>query len=185
MGVDGDRSCKQALLNAAAACALICMPLAAWSQVPPSAESVKAVYLYKFIPYVEWPAASFTSESDPLVLCVIGSDPVASLADDAVRGQTVGRRPIVVRHLAYAQRESTCHMMYIAGARDEAVAAAVDAGRGRPVLTITDFASEGKAQPIIRFVMQDNRVRFEVDQRAAADSGLIISSKLLALSVKR
>jgi hypothetical protein len=50
------------------------------------------------------------------------------------------------------------------------------------VLTVSDVRGLG----IINFVVKDNRVRFDVDDEAAAQSGLTISSKLLgfALNVK-
>jgi hypothetical protein len=38
---------------------------------------------------------------------------------------------------------------------------------------------------MIRFVLQQGRVRFDVDAAAAAASGLVISSKLQALAVSR
>jgi hypothetical protein len=57
--------------------------------------------------------------------------------------------------------------------------------RGTPVLTVTDEA-QGSAHGIIHFVIRGNRVRFAIDDAAAAKNGMTISSKLmrLALSVR-
>jgi hypothetical protein len=51
------------------------------------------------------------------------------------------------------------------------------------VLTVTDSARDEPARGIINFLIQNNRVRFEIDNGAAAESGLTISSKLLSLAV--
>jgi hypothetical protein len=51
------------------------------------------------------------------------------------------------------------------------------------VLTITDSARNARAKGIVHFVLRDNRVRFEIDEQAAAENGLVISSKVLGLAI--
>jgi hypothetical protein len=57
---------------------------------------------------------------------------------------------------------------------------------GAAVLTVTDAAPDDRSRGIIDFVVQNHRVRFTIDDRAAAENGITISSHLfsLALSVK-
>jgi hypothetical protein len=55
--------------------------------------------------------------------------------------------------------------------------------RGRPVLTVTDAERDPSAKGVVNFVLDSNRVRFEIDQAGAAEQGLSISSKLLGLAV--
>jgi hypothetical protein len=54
---------------------------------------------------------------------------------------------------------------------------------GTSVLTVTDAARTPNARGIIHFVVQNDRVRFHIDERAAARNGLSISSKLLSLAL--
>ena len=58
---------------------------------------------------------------------------------------------------------------------------ALEAVRGRPVLTITDERG-GQAQGMIHFRLLRGRVRFQVDVAEASRAGLSISSKLLRLA---
>ena len=51
------------------------------------------------------------------------------------------------------------------------------------MLTVTDAATDPAAKGIINFVIEDDRVRFEIDNSTAAAGGLTISSKLLSLAV--
>jgi hypothetical protein len=143
--------------------------------------AVKATYLYKFAPFVEWPAEAFTFPSDSLVLCVAGTDAVADLVDEAVQGQTVRGRTVKVLHVTASAREPRCHVLYVA-ARGESAISMLDGVRGRPVLTVTDSAREARTRGIINFVIQDNRVRFEIDVDTASENRLMISSKLLSLA---
>lgn len=62
------------------------------------------------------------------------------------------------------------------------MAQALAAMKGAPVLTVTDEATHPADRGIISFVIADNHVRFDIDDAAAAQSGLVISSKLLSLA---
>lgn len=145
--------------------------------------AVKATYLYKLAPFVEWPAGTFDSPNDPFILCVVGHDPVAALVDPAVQGQQLAGHMIDVLHLAEVRHDARCHILYVA-THGPAAVAALDAVRGLPVLTVTDAAQDPRARGIVNFIVQDNRVRFEIDSRAATENHLVISSKLLNLAVQ-
>jgi hypothetical protein len=177
------RRAVRAVLVALALCAAgFAMPRAA-AQADGVEFAVKATYLYKFAPFVEWPASAFASPADPFVLCLAGTDRVTELAEEAARGQVVDRRPIVVRHLATVTAETRCHILYVA-LRGAAAVAALERVRGTPVLTVTDAARDPRAQGIVNFVIEGNRVRFEIDLGAAAENHLVVSSKLAALALR-
>jgi hypothetical protein len=162
---------------------LACEPVVAADQ-PESLEfPVKASYLYKFAPFVEWPAGTFASPTSPIVLCVVGMDPFGDVLDRAVAGERVGERPIIVRRLRVVDRNSGCHIMYISGSPEQSVGAALQAVERAPVLTITDARHPSSGTGIVHFVIQERRVRFQIDDMAAAQSGIKISSKLLNLAV--
>ena len=163
-------------------CFLLLAPVAA-AQSDSVEAAVKATYLYKFAPFVDWPTGTFPSTTSPVTLCVIGDDPFGSVLDRAVAGQTVGQRPIEIRRRRTAERNSGCHIMYIAGSAVQSVAEALAVVRGTPVLTVTNSVREARVKGIIHFVLAENRVRFEIDDYAAAESRLAISSKVLALAV--
>jgi hypothetical protein len=146
-------------------------------------KAVKATYLYKFGGFVEWPAGAFPSPTSAFQLCVVGEDPFGPLLDRAVQGQQIKGRPITLRRLAVAERDSPCHIMFVSGSSEQSVPDGLAAVRSMPVLTITDAARDADAKGIIHFVLRDNRVRFEIDDMTAAESGLSISSKVLSLAV--
>jgi uncharacterized protein DUF4154 len=144
--------------------------------------AVKATYLVKFAGFVEWPATAFPSSSSPLNICIIGM-PLGGLADRAAADQLVGQHSVAVRHLPAAGPAANCHILFTAGSPEQPVAAALDAVRREPTLTVTDLPSGAHGRGIINFVPQAGHVRFEIDERQAAQAGLRISSQLLALAV--
>ncbi len=140
---------------------------------------MKASYLYKFAPFVVWPPA-IAKAPGPFSICVVGRDPFGSILDRAVGGQTMDGRPMVVRRLPVVGADASCQIAFLGGARGQDVRAELRAFRGAPVLTVTD----GSAEPgIVDFVVDRGRVRFRLDDRAAAENGLAISSKLLSLAL--
>jgi hypothetical protein len=145
--------------------------------------AVKAAYLYKFLPFVDWPARAFAAPASPFDLCIAGDDPFRELLDAAVASQRVSDRRIVVRRLTIAERPTGCHILFVGSANPRAVTEALQAASGMPVLSVTDGAREPGAKGMVNFVVQANRVRFEIDDLAAAASGLAISSKLLNLAL--
>ena len=54
--------------------------------------------------------------------------------------------------------------------------------KGVPVLTIGETPGFAKNGGIINLILEDNKVRFEVNVQAAKDADLNISSRLLALA---
>jgi hypothetical protein len=145
--------------------------------------AVKATYLYKLAPFVEWPAQAFPAPASPLTLCVQGEDPFGAVLDRAVAGQRLGAHPIVVRRLEAVDAGSGCQILYAGGGRRQSAADALRAVHGSAVLTVTDGARGTGARGIIHFVLKDNRVRFDIDGEAASENGLTISSKLLSLAL--
>jgi len=149
--------------------------------------AVKAAYLSKFGLYVEWPRAAFSSPSSALNLCIAGEDPFGATLDKAVADQRIGNRAIVVRRLKPVARDSGCHILYVGGSDKRQIRQVIDAVQGTAVLIVSDGASPAPAGSIINFVVKDNRVRFDIDDEAAEQNALTVSSKLLslALNVKR
>lgn len=138
---------------------------------------IKAAFLVKFGAYVSWPAAS-----GPVTICAVGRDALRDALSQAAAGQQIDGRAVTVRRLDQVAAGSGCDIAYIAGSPRQSVQAALAALRRAPVLTVTD-SRWNTARGMIHFQIASNRVRFHIDDRAAAASGLGISSKLLGLAL--
>ena len=145
--------------------------------------AVKATYLVKFLPFVTWPASAFPAPDSPFILCVGGTDPFGALLDRAADGQSFSGHVLAVRRLEDSAGGPACQMVYIAPGNAGAARRSLDIARGRPVLTVTDAAEAGEPEGMLNFVMTEGKVRFTIDEDAARESGLDISSKLLRLAV--
>ena len=145
--------------------------------------AIKATYLVKIQPFITWPASSFPNPGSPFLICVAGEDPFGSLLDRAVAGLSHQDRAMMVRRLPATDTGPGCQILFIASSDPQLLRRTLAAVRGKPVLTVTDAVTDDDAQGIINFVEIDNRVRFAIDDDAAEQGGLDISSKLLSLAV--
>lgn len=159
-------------------------PQCADAQAVSLEDAVKATYLYKFVPFVEWRNAAAEFQSGAFTLCVIGDNALDGFLESAVSGGQVAGRPIMVRHFADVTGNPGCAVMYLTGDDKQRVAGILAAVRGTPVLTVTDAAADPATKGIINFINSGDRIRFEIDSAAAIVNDLMISSKLLSLAMR-
>jgi len=164
----------------------LCLLLAGgWSKAavtPQLEQAVKASFLFKFAPFVEWPTGA-VAVGKPFTICLSGEDPFGATLDEVVRGQRISGRSVLVRRLTEGTGATGCQMLFAGRSTNPDYAPFTDLS-GQPVLTVSD-QKNGVPGAMIQFVMQGGRVRFQIDNSAARANGLVISSKLLALSVER
>lgn len=164
----------RAIARALVGAALLCLSTLAFAQ--PTDMVVKAAFLPRFARYVTWPPTAMPRGGEPYVLCVIGGDPFGSALDDAARSQLIDGRRVAVRRMSSLAGVDGCHIAFLGSGQF------VGQVGSRPVLTVTDSASTSQ-RGIIHFVISGGRVRFFIDQAKAAQRGISISSRLLALAV--
>jgi len=144
--------------------------------------SVKAAFLYNFTRFVEWPPEAFRSPSEPFSICVVGEDPFGHRLDDLAAGNAIGGRSITVRRVADARQAGDCHMVFVSSKADKRILSSWEAAKPHGVLTVVDSGRRTSLGMIITFIIEDGKVRFEIDSAATDRSGLHISAKLLSLA---
>lgn len=145
----------------------------------PSEQQVEAVFLFYFSQFVDWPADAFTDERSPIVIGVLGDDPFDGALDQAVAGEQVNGRAIVVRRLKHIADATGCQILYISSSEASQLPQILSALKGRKVLTVSDLDNFVASGGMIRFVLIDEHVRLLINEPAAQAAGLKLSSKLL------
>jgi YfiR/HmsC-like len=145
---------------------------------PVSEYQLKAVFLFNFAHFVEWPAAALPRDNAPFVIGVLGKDPFGRDLDEVVRGEAVNQHPLAIERYPTVADIRACQILFIPAAELHQVDGVVSALRGRSVLTVTDADGPLPRGVIIGLFRQDNRIRLRIDLQAAKASNLTISSKL-------
>src|ERR1035441_7871989 len=143
---------------------------------------VKALFLYNFARYVEWPTETFKATNDPIVICILGQNPFGGALEQAVAGKVVEGRAFAVRQLSDIQLGSNCHILFVNSSEKRRFRSMAGRLKGSAVLSVGEtpgFTADGG---VINFKLEDGKVRFEIDVEAAGREHLRISSKLLSLA---
>jgi hypothetical protein len=156
--------------------------LAGADGTPVSEYNLKAVFLFNFAKFVEWPPQTFADPRDPFAICVLGDNPFGTSLDDAVRGKTVANRPIAIRMVSSDQQVRTCQILFVSASERKRMHGLLEALGNFCVLTVGDTEDFTANGGIVRFKMKDARVRIEIDAAAAVRANLRISSRLLSLA---
>lgn len=168
------------LRRLALAALLLAAPLHSAAQPAAArADQVKAVFLFNFAQFVEWPADAFASADAPLVIGVLGHDPFGPLLDEVVRGESVGGRSLAIRRYRQPEEVGVCHILYIGRSETARLGQLLARLQGRRVLTVSDIEGAAQQGVMIRFVTENKRIRLRINLDAVRAERLVISSKLL------
>jgi hypothetical protein len=138
---------------------------------------VKAAFLLNFTKFIEWPASAFDAPDSPIVICILGDDPFGKTLDQIVAGEVVAGRKIVVQRIRRLPPIKSCQELFVYRQEKEVLKTLPAMGPG--VLTIGEGESFVRDGGMIAFVVENRRVRFGINESAAASAGLKLSSKLL------
>ena len=153
-----------------------------FAQAPPTADMVKAAYLYKFSRFVEWPETGAGAE--PLVIGVLGDESVARELERIAAANQGGGRAVVVRRIAAEDDPAGVQILFLGQARSALSGQILERVKGRPILTVTDADESFDKGAMIEFVLIDDRMRFIVATRPVGASALKISALMLAAAYK-
>jgi hypothetical protein len=143
---------------------------------------VKAVFLYNFTQFVDWPPGSFTSPDDPFIIGIVGDDPFGNYLDEAIANEKIGTHPIQVRRFNGLKGIGACHMLYINSDDPDWVERVLNSIEGKNILTVSDAPAFNKMGGMIRFFKEDNKIRLQINISRSKEAQLSISSKLLSVA---
>lgn len=188
MSCNGFQQCKRGLRgllrNPAVALRLVFLLSLVLSPVSRAADEsleyqVKAAFLLNFTKFVEWPRSAFEAADSPIAICVLGDDPFGTALDQIVAGEVVSGRKLAIQRLKRAPAPKACQELYIGA--DKGISK-VPSGLGPGVLTVGEAESFVRDGGMIAFVIENRRVRFSINQSAAENAGLKLSSRLLSVA---
>lgn len=151
---------------------------------PPAAEhEVKAAFLFKFLPFIEWPAGAFAGPEAPIAIGILGSPEIADDLEALAEGRPVHGRAVEVRRIEPHEATEGLHVLFVGRSRQGRLPEIARALLGRPVLIVSEAQDALDQGSMVNFVVAGGRVRFEVSLAAAAQAKLRISARMLSVAV--
>jgi hypothetical protein len=142
---------------------------------------VKAAFLYNFAKFVDWPAGA---AGNTIVIGVLGDDPFGAILDFTFEGKTVGGKEFEVRRFQRIDQLQVCQVLFVSDSEEQNLGRILAALRGVPVLTVSDSRNFVSAGGMIELLLEDKKIRFDINLRGVKGSRLRISAQLLQLARK-
>jgi hypothetical protein len=143
---------------------------------------LKALFLYNFAQFVDWPAEAFPTAETPLVLGVIGLDRFGKSLDDLTRTEATQRRKLTIARYRRVAEIQNSHILFIDRSQASNLEQILEKVRGKPVLTVSDIDGFARRGGMIQFITEEKKIRLRVNVPATKRAGLTVSSKLLKLA---
>jgi YfiR/HmsC-like len=170
----------RSLASGAVIVAALAWPPASAAQRSRTVEAdVKAAFLFNFTKFVEWPA---TAPPGAFRICTIADGGFDAVLARTLAGESTDGRQILRVTPEGPEFARGCHILFVSRQASAHIDRWMAAVNGQPVLVVGESQGAEDAGAHITFVIEDNRVKFDVNDDAASRAGLRISSKLLRVA---
>jgi hypothetical protein len=150
----------------------------------PTEYQIKAAFVYNFAKFVEWPPGAFASPSSPIVIGVLGQNVFGDNLEKTIAGKAINNRPLQFKMFDSVTAATNCQILFISSSEKDHFDKIIAGLQNTSVLTVSEDAHFIAAGGMINFVIESNKIHFQIDNDVAKKAGLKISSKLLSLAVR-
>jgi hypothetical protein len=169
-------------LKIGAVIAVVTATIPCRADAPTREYKVKAAFIYNFTQFIQWPDAAFASKDSVFIVATVGTDPFDGALDDAMAGKTVANHSVTVEHFATVDNIGACQLLFVPASQDSSLSALFAKINGVPVLTVGESDAFPQAGGGIRFFLEDNKIRFEINPDPIEAVGIKVSAKLMKLA---
>ena len=144
---------------------------------------LKVAYLYNFTKFITWPAVAFRKDNTHFTITVLGKSPIVEILEIALKNKAVQSRKIVIRQISKISEIKNPQILFITKSANYNISDIIEKCGNQHILLVADHIEYFcESQGIINFTDKKDKYRFEINNKAAINAGLKISSKLLSLS---
>jgi hypothetical protein len=159
---------------------------------------VKAAFMFNFFKFVNWPKEKTSQDGNEIIVGIIGDDPFGP-AIDIFKDKTIEDRKVVVKMFEsmhklkeISEKDKNerinelrrCHLLFICQSEQKSLQDIIEAVSNHGVLTVGDSEQFIESGGVINFLMENNKIRFDINLSAADKTGLEMRSQLLRLARK-
>lgn len=144
---------------------------------------LKSVFMERFTRFVQWPEPFIEKNKDQhFIIGVIGPNPFDDILQTVFSLQPIKGKPVEIRLLNTLSDISGCHMLFIGKTDRQSLSNIVNYSKKFPILTISDNNGYADKGVHINMYVENEQIRFEINNASASASKLNISYLLLKLA---
>jgi hypothetical protein len=144
---------------------------------------MKAVAFEKISMFIDWPvAAAGNSVSSDFVITVLGQNIFGTTLEELYKDKKIKDKKVTVNYLTVNQNPGKCDILFISKMKISDLKKVLTYIKGMPVLIISDTEGFAEAGCFVNMYEFENKLRFEINQKAMQDAGFKIDYRLLRVS---
>jgi hypothetical protein len=119
----------------------------------------------------------------PIVIGVFGKTPLADELEKLVKGKTINLHPLTVKRSENPEELRACHLIFAGAGDAKSLPELFTALKDSSVLTVGESQQFSELGGMINFILEGDKVRFEIDIDSAGRAGLKINAQLQKLAM--
>ncbi len=143
---------------------------------------LKAVFLYNLGKFVRWPETAFENPSDSLKICVLGQDPFKKNLYTPAQAGKINNRQIEIKRLNQVKQSHICHILFISESEKSQLTQIMNDLRSYPILTVGDMDGFIAAGGMVKFYLDEERIRLAINLNVLKSTGLQADANLLRIA---
>ncbi len=145
--------------------------------------TVKAVYLERFTRFIQWPEESAIEDTTrPFVIAVVGQNAYGTTIEEVYKSQKIKNKTVAVEYISSPKDIPSCHLLIVSKMEDEELRGVLALTESQPILTVSDTPGYAEKGLLINFVVREDKVQFEINEKAVRAADLSISHHLLRVA---
>ncbi len=143
-------------------------------------DKFKALFMYNFTKYLEWPP---DKKKGDFVIGVYGNSPIINELNIIAQKRKVGAQKIVVRKVATSAEFSGCNILFIPEYKSGKINEIATQCKGGGTALITEKPGLAKTVAGINYVKVDGKQNFEINRKNLEAQGIKVNSALINLGI--
>ena len=160
---------------------------------------IKAAFLYNFIKFVDWPKEKAVEDNESVVIGIIGKNPFGDAFEPVKNKKVKGNDTIIKYYKSFKELKKLkednkseyenivkelrdCYLLFICSSEKDNLVDILNLVKDHSVLTVGEMPGMLEVNGIINFLLEENKVRFEINLNSARESKLVVRSQLLRLA---
>lgn len=140
----------------------------------------KAAFLFRFIEYIDWKK---NSKSATFNFAVLGHSPITEQMLIIAAEEKINQKKIKVAEFENVDEQGFYNILFVSENSRIPIEEVVSKFKGKQVLIVTEKKGYAGKGSHINFFISNNKLKFEINQVAANNAGIKISSQLLRHAV--
>ena len=142
--------------------------------------TVKALFIYNFTKYVEWPEQNISPQ---FKIGVLGESPIVEKLTLILKGKKIYNRTIEVNEIKNIDEAADCQIIFISKNASDKLKPYLDRFSQNEILIVTEDRNMAEKGAGINIIEKDQRMKFEMNDTAIKKAGLKVANQLYELAI--